>query len=103
LKNSLYNLSILEFSDTLDRSNSVKDQDNALLERTKDHLNRRYSDTRGGDYKVRQAENEGRTLRPCFLRTKRYRKEHPVERMLGFREKRIYLTEFLEEEILSTE
>lgn len=49
-----------------------------IMERSREYLNWRYCDLRGGDYVIKQAEEDGKILGYIVLRIKRYRKEYPV-------------------------
>ena len=56
----------------------IRDHYGFIVERTKDYLNWRYCDPRGGDYVVNVAEEDGKTLGYNVLRIDRRRGEYPV-------------------------
>lgn len=49
-----------------------------IVERTRDYLNWRYCDPRGGNYIIKIAEADGRTLGYSVLRINRYVRSYPV-------------------------
>lgn len=49
-----------------------------IVERTRDYLNWRYCDSRGGDYIINIAEEDGRALGYSVLRIDRYVRNYPV-------------------------
>jgi GNAT superfamily N-acetyltransferase len=57
--------------------NETKDHYTFIVERSKDYLNWRYCDPRGGDYIVRMAEADGRVLGFIVLRINRYVEDYP--------------------------
>jgi GNAT superfamily N-acetyltransferase len=73
---------IYEIANFDDRINvfwdEVKNYYNFIVEKSKDYLNWRYCDLRGGNYIIRIAEVEGIILGYSVLRINRYREEYPV-------------------------
>jgi RimJ/RimL family protein N-acetyltransferase len=58
--------------------NRVKDHYVFIVERTKDYLNWRYCDPRGGDYIVKIAEGNGEVLGYIVARINTYCKDYPI-------------------------
>ncbi len=58
--------------------NRVQDHYGFIVERTKDYLNWRYCDPRGGDYIVKIAEGNGEVLGYIVARINTYRKDYPI-------------------------
>lgn len=56
----------------------VRPQYKFVVERDRDYLNWRYCDPRGGNYVIKVAEAENKTLGYTVLRINRYDKEYPV-------------------------
>ena len=56
----------------------IKGHFSFMVERSRDYLNWRYCDFRGGDYVVRQFEEGGRVLGYVVLRVNRFREEYPT-------------------------
>jgi len=56
----------------------IKDHYDFIVERDRDYLNWRYCDPRGGDYVVKQAEDNGRVLGYSILRVNKYKKDYPI-------------------------
>jgi len=56
----------------------IKDHYGFIVERSKDYLNWRYCDSRGGDYLIKIAERDGRILGYIVLRVNKYRRDYPI-------------------------
>lgn len=70
---------ISDFDDRIDEFwREIKDHHDFIVERTRDRLNWRYCDPRGGDYLIRVAEEDERILGYIVLRVNRHLKEYPV-------------------------
>lgn len=75
-------INIYEIKSFDDRVNifwdEIKDHYNFIIERKKDYLNWRYCDSRGGNYTVKIAVNNGHILGYMIIRVNRYIKEYPI-------------------------
>ena len=56
----------------------IKDGYKFIQERNKKHLNWRYCDSRGGDYAIKQAEEDGSITGYIVMRVNRYREDYPM-------------------------
>ena len=56
----------------------VKDAYSFIHERDREYLNWRYCDSRGGDYVVKQAEEDGSIIGYIVMRVNRYREDYPM-------------------------
>ena len=74
-------ISISEIQSFDDRINTfwdeIKDHYNFIVERTKDYLNWKYCDQRGGDFIVKTAEEDGRILGYSVLKMESNNEEYP--------------------------
>lgn len=81
-KVNLDNIHISEIQNFDDRINpfwnDIKEKTSYIVERTKDHLNWRYCDPRGGDYLIKIAEDNNQILGYIVLRINRYDKDYPI-------------------------
>jgi ribosomal protein S18 acetylase RimI-like enzyme len=72
---NLQSVNILEIKDFDERIdtfwNEMKNQNNFIVERNREHLNWRYCDPRGGEYCIKIAEEEGKILGYIILRKKK--------------------------------
>lgn len=57
--------------------NRIKDHYSFIVERSKEYLNWRYCDPRGGDYLVKQVEEEGHIIGYSVLRINKYKEDYP--------------------------
>ena len=81
-KKDLQILEISSYDDRIDEFwHEVNDYYRFIIERTKDYLNWRYCDPRGGEYIVKTAEEDGRILGYSVLRINSYQKTYPVIRI----------------------
>lgn len=58
--------------------NEIKDHYTFIVERTKDYLNWRCCDPRGGNYLIKIAERDGHVLGCIVLRINKYQKDYPT-------------------------
>ncbi len=56
----------------------IKDGYSFIQERDREHLNWRYCDSRGGDYVIKQAEEDGSIIGYIVMRVNRYRENYPM-------------------------
>lgn len=56
----------------------VKDKYSFIIERGREYLNWRYCDPRGGDYIIKQVEEEGHIIGYSILRINRYNDDYPT-------------------------
>ncbi len=58
--------------------NRVKDSYDFIIVKDRPYLNWRYTDTRAGQFEIRQATEGKQVLGYCFLRINRFRKDYPI-------------------------
>ena len=79
---SSYDFHIQEITTFDERMNvfweGIKDHYNFIVERSRDYLNWRYCDSRGGDYLVKIAKANGKILGYIVLRMNRLQKDYPI-------------------------
>lgn len=75
-----FNISeIQSFDDRINKFwDEIKDHYTFAVERKRDYLNWRYSDPRGGNYLIKQIEEDGRILGFSVLRINRYMENYPM-------------------------
>jgi hypothetical protein len=77
---SYQNFSISKVSSFDDRINEfwdeMKDHYNFIVQRTREYVNWRYCDPRGGDYIIKMAEADGKILGYSVLRINSYKKDY---------------------------
>jgi hypothetical protein len=80
--NTYRDFNISEINSFDDRINTfwdeIKDHYNFIVKRTRDYLNWRFCDHRGGEYKIKMVEVDGRILGYSVLRINKYMKDYPV-------------------------